>query len=222
MAWFKKKQRPDFWNNYKALFKERQETDLDKIRFVVFDTETTGLNIKKDRILSIGCIAIKQATIKVSDQLECYLKQDVFNTETVAIHGLLKSGTHTKLEEYIALEQFLMYIKNTVLVAHHAAFDVAMINQILKRHGFPKLKNTVLDTGHIYNKIKKGDSNKTHHSLDDLSKEFHIPQHDRHTASGDAFITALLFIKLMALLKHKKPDLNLQYLKAPNKRIGLL
>jgi DNA polymerase-3 subunit epsilon len=222
MIWFKKHPYPEFWNNYRALFKEKQQTNIDNIRFVVFDTETTGLDITKDRILSIGCVAVKGTAVKIADQLECYVKQDVFNSETVAIHGLLKSGTHTKLEEINALEKFLNYIKNAVLVAHHTAFDVAMINQALKRHGLPKLKNVVLDTGQLYKKTLKKDVNKSHYSLDELSKIFHIPQHDRHTASGDAYITALLFLKLIAKLKQVTPNYTLTYLKAPKKRIGLL
>lgn len=222
MAWFKKHLLPDFWNNYKAVFKGKQSNTITQIRFVVFDTETTGLNIKKDRILSLGAVAVENNAIKIADQLECYIKQDVFNAKTVAIHGLLKAGTHTKITESLALEHFLNYIKNAVLVAHHAAFDVAMINQALHRHGIPKLKNTIIDTGNLYNQTLKKDTTQLHHSLDSLSKQFHIPQHDRHTASGDAYITALLFVKLVAILKQEKPLSTLQDLKTPRKRLGLL
>jgi DNA polymerase-3 subunit epsilon len=64
------------------------------------------------------------------------------------------------------------------------------------------LKNKVLDTGHLFQKTRLDDS-KAHFSLDELSKRFQIPMHDRHTASGDAYITALLFLKLIAKLKGK-------------------
>lgn len=221
MKWFKKTEYPEYWNTYFAHFKIKEETNVDRIRFVVFDTETTGLNIKQDRILSIGSIVIFENTIKVSDSFECYLNQRIYNSESAKIHGILQDGHHEKIEEKEGIIQFLDYIKNSVLVAHHAAFDLAMINGALKRLGLPKLKNKVLDTGHLYNKTSLNNSNKTHFSLDDLSKKFNITQHDRHTASGDAYITALLFLKIISHLKLNK-NITLNDLQSPVKRIGLL
>jgi len=215
MSWFRKKVYPPFWKSYTAYFKEKQNSNFENIRFVIFDTETTGLDIKKDRILSIGTITVIDKTIKVSDSLESYLTQDLFNTETVKIHGILKQGTIHKVTEEEGIVQFLAHIKNAVLVAHHAAFDVAMINQALKRLNLPKLKNKVLDTGHLFIKSKL-DTSKKHFSLDELSLRFNIPQHDRHTASGDAFITAILFVKLLCVLKKKNTVLSLTYLHRSN------
>lgn len=220
MNWFNRKSYPKFWDNYIAHFKFSQTQNLKDIRFVVFDTETTGLNTKEDRILSIGCVAIKDLKIKVSDQLESYVKQDNFNSETVKIHGLLKEGKLTKCQEKEAIIDYLEYVKDAVLVAHHAAFDVAMINAALKRLDLPKLKNKVLDTGHLFQKTKL-DESKQHFGLDELSKRFNIPLHDRHTASGDAYITALLFLKLVSKLTEHQ-DLKLKDLLRPVNRIGLL
>ena len=221
MSWFKKKTYPEYWNAYSTHFKSKQNIELKSVRFVVFDTETTGLDTKNDRILSIGTIAVFENIIKVADNLECYVKQELFNSETVKIHGLLKEGNEEKISEQEAVIQFLAHIKNAVLVAHHAAFDVAMINQALKRLDLPKLKNKVLDTGHLFNKTKL-DISKLHFSLDHLSDRFNIPQHDRHTASGDAYITAVLFVKLLAVLKKKNSRLTLDDLLRSNNRIGLL
>ncbi|WP_138434116.1 3'-5' exonuclease [Winogradskyella algicola] len=220
MNWFKRKSYPEFWENYKNSFSKAQEQNIEHIRFVVFDTETTGLDTKKDRILSIGCIAIEGLKVKVSDQLELYVKQETFNADTVKIHGLLKEGKLIKVEESEAMLLFLEYIKNAVLVAHHAAFDIAMINTVLTRLGLPKLKNRVLDTGQIFQKTKL-DTSKTHFGLDELSNRFNIPLHDRHTASGDAYITALLFLKLVFKLKSNS-KISLSDLERIPRRIGLL
>ena len=170
--------------------------------------------------MSIGCVGIQNFKIKVTDQLESYVIQEHFNADTVKIHGLLKEGKLSKLKEEQAIIEFLGYIENAVLVAHHAAFDVAMINNALKRMNLPKLKNKVLDTGHLFQKTKL-DTSKEHFSLDELSNRFNIPLHDRHTASGDAYITAILFLKLLAIL-NKKEDLTLKDLLRSHKRIGLL
>ena len=220
MKWFKTKSYPNFWVEYSNLFKEAQNQDLKDLRFVVFDTETTGLHIKNDRILSIGCVAIQNLQIKVADQLECYLRQENFNADTVKIHGLLKKGAFKQVDEQEAILKFLKYVDNSVLVAHHASFDVAMINSSLKRMGLPKLKNKVIDTGELFRKTKINQT-KNHFSLDELAKYFNIPLHDRHTASGDAFITALIFLKIISVLS-KRSLYSLSDLLKSDKRIGLL
>ena len=220
MGWFKRPIYPDFYNAYAETF-THPNNNLETTRFVVFDTETTGLQPKTDKILSIGCVAITNGAIDVGDTFERYLIQNQFNPDTVKIHGILKNGTIVKVSQHDAIIQFLDYIKNAVLVAHHAAFDVAMINQALKRLNLPKLKNKVLDTGHLFVKSKL-DTSKKHFSLDELSHRFNIPQHDRHTASGDAFITAILFVKLLCILKKKNTVISLSYLQRSNERIGLL
>lgn len=221
MKWFKRKTYPPFWDSYLNYFKEEQNTNLEEIRFVVFDTETTGLDTKNDRILSIGTIAVINNTIKVNDNLENYLNQEFFNTETVKIHGLLSDKKENKIEEKEAIIQFLEHIKNAILVAHHAAFDITMINNALKRLNLPKLKNKVLDTGQLYKKTKKV-TTQNHFSLDQLAEKFNIPLHDRHTASGDAYITAILFVKLIGILKKENPNLSLNQLLQNKERRGLL
>ena len=221
MFWFQKKKYPEFWKSYADCFKEKQNDAIENLRFVIFDTETTGLHTKTDRILSIGTIAVIENKLKVADTFECYLTQTIFNSESVKFHGLLKEGNFTKKTEEEAIIQFLAHIKNAVLVAHHAAFDIAMINEALKRMHLPKLKNKVLDTGHLFIK-SKFETSKNHVSLDFLSDKFNIPQHDRHTASGDAFITAFVFLKLLNILRKKNQTLSLKFLLKSNERIGLL
>lgn len=200
--WFKHKNHPSFWKTYSKKFKLKKPTSIETTRFVVFDTETTGLNSSTDKILSIGAISIVNNTIEVSDSFEIYLKQDEFNPETVEIHGILKEGDLHKTSEAHAIERFIAYIGNAVLVAHHTAFDIEMINTSLKRLKLPKLKNKTIDTGILYKKL--AGKKDLHVTLDVLCKEFNIPKHDRHTASGDAYITALLFLKIISKLKQER------------------
>lgn len=208
--WSKRNNRnyPGFWEEYLALFnKKKHREPQEDIRFVAFDTETTGFDYENDRVLSIGAVGIKNNSIHVSDQLEIYLKQEVFNQDTVEIHGIRKAGELEKVSEKKALQCFLEYIKDAILIAHHANFDMQMINKALKRNGLGKLKNKVLDTSILFKHTKhlvyQNDLNKTY-SLDELCNDLKISQSDRHTASGDAFITALAFLKIIAKLKRDK------------------
>lgn len=202
LDWFKKHKYPTFWKAYLSLCKAKMPKSFEEAHFVVFDTETTGLDTKEDRILSIGAVKLKGNNIPVAETFELYLKQDKFNEKSVEIHGILKEGKFQKLSEAEAIESFIKYIGNSILIAHHAAFDVEMINLALKRLGLGKLKNKTVDTGIFYKKIK--DVENKHYGLDELCAVFKISKHDRHTASGDAYITAILFLKILAKLRTER------------------
>ena len=222
VSWLSRKKYPDCWLEYSNHFKNQKKTDLQHIRFIVFDTETTGLNTKNDRILSIGAISIIGNMMDVADSLDIYVKQDKFNSKTVKIHGLLKEGNIQKIEEIEAVIQFLQYIKSSVIIAHHADFDITMINNALKRMQLPKLKNKFLDTGVLIKKTKFHDPSKKHYSLDSLCEIFNINMHDRHTAAGDAYITGLIFLKILSAIKKDKSNFTLDQLFFNSNRRGLL
>jgi len=209
MGLFKKtpKNLPEFWKSYESLFKETQSKNFDDLVFVVLDTETTGFSFEEDRILSIGAVKIKKEIISVQDVFDIYLEQEKFNKETVHVHGLLKNGPRDCISEISAMQKFLEYVGNAIIVAHHAGFDMGMLNTALERHGLPKLKNTVLDTGVIYKKTLIKSylvQPKSNYSLDELAEKFSISRKDRHTALGDAYITAVAFLKIISRLKEKK------------------
>lgn len=208
--WFNKKEKkalPAYFLAYKESILNTEKLPINETRFVVFDTETTGFDKQKDRVLSIGAVALINNTLQVKDSFEVYLKQDVFNPETVHIHGILKEGSNTKITEIEALEQFLKYIGNAVLVGHHIGFDMAMINQILFRNNLPSLDNKTLDTEHLFRKSKhtvyQNTLQQERYTLDTLCDELNVSKSDRHTASGDAFITAIVFLKIMSRLNKK-------------------
>lgn len=216
MGLFKRtpKNLPEFWKTYESLFKETQSKKFNDLIFVVLDTETTGFSFEDDRILSIGAVKIKNESISVQEVFDIYLEQEKFNKETVHVHGLLKNGQRECISEALALEQFLAYVGNAVIVAHHAGFDMGMLNTALVRHGLPKLKNMVLDTGVIYKKTLITSyliQPKSNYTLDELAEKFSISRKDRHTALGDAYITAVAFLKIISRLKEKK-NFSLKYL----------
>lgn len=208
MHWnFKKKTYPDYWEAYLHHFEKKEKKTLDLSRFVALDCETTGFDFYIDRILSIGAVSISRNEISVAESFEIYLKQVHFNPNSVHIHGILQHGKLAKFSEEEALKQFLNYIEDAVLIAHHASFDIKMINAALNRMGLPNLKNKVIDTMDLYanTRIKSNFIDKrAHYSLDDIAEAYAINLMDRHTAPGDALIAALIFLKTTALLKKSK------------------
>lgn len=210
----KPKQRPAFWEHYEASFARPLPNAIDAVRFVVLDTETTGLDHHRDRILCIGALVLQNSTIDVGKSFEVYIKQDHYHGQNVEIHGILREERKVCITEIEALERFLVFLDNAVIVAHHAGFDLRMLNQALIRHGLPKLKNKALDTSVLYRRTVLRSplvENKDHYTLDELADKFDISKKDRHTALGDAYITAIAFLNILNKLKQKS-RLTLKYL----------
>ncbi|HJY13383.1 MAG TPA: 3'-5' exonuclease [Flavobacterium sp.] len=202
----------NFWKKEENLFDEN--ITIEETRFVVLDTETTGFDYENDRILCIGALVLQNGVISVQNSLEVYIEQDHYDKSTAQIHGILKAFILKRPSELEALQQFLVFLGDSVIIAHHTTFDVTMINKALERHGLPELKNQRLDTAILYKKtlIKSHlFERKDHYTLDDLADKFDISKKDRHTALGDAYITAIAFLKIVKKLKEKK-EVNLNSL----------
>ncbi len=196
---------PQFWVDYEALFSKGQNIDSQS-KFIVLDTETTGFDYENDRILCIGAVILEKGHIAVKKSFEVYLIQEHYNSDSTPIHGILKEEKKDKATEIEALKNFLSYIGNAPIIGHHTMFDVNMINKALDRNGLPPLKNKLLDTVVLYKKSLLRSpliERKDHYSLDELADKFNISKKDRHTALGDAYITALLFLKILKKLKEK-------------------
>jgi len=206
---FKRKKYPQFWKDHiEKISSYKNYNNFKSIRFVAIDTETTGFDYENDRILCIGAVALKNNKILVEDSFEVYIKQTIFNKETIKIHGIRKNGTEIKVSEEEALIQFLEYLDDAIIIAHHTKFDITMINQALKRLNVGPIQSKQLDTNYIHKKIAPENRFKKLFSLDELCDSYNITMHDRHTASGDALLTALLFLKLTSKFK-KNNILNL-------------
>jgi len=211
---FNKKEYPEYWKEYLNKVKEPLPADIKDCRFVVLDTETTGFSLDLDRILCIGAVVVKNQEIQVSEGMEIYIKQDKFNPQTVEIHGILRNERVTTHTEEETLKLFLDFLGNSILVAHHADFDIGMINAALNRRGLSELKNKVVDTVNMY-RATQIKSNLIYrrkiYKLDDIAYEYGIDLSDRHTAAGDAYITAIIFMKTLSKLI-AKPNFTLKKL----------
>ncbi|MXN90457.1 3'-5' exonuclease [Flavobacterium sp. Sd200] len=184
---------PQFWKNYSSLF-EGDDNSLQK-RYVVFDMETTGLDWKEDVILSVGAIGIVGNAIEVGDFLEVYIKQDKFTPQSVALSGVIKSVENEKVVEAEAMIQLLNFVKDSTLVGHNVNLDIEMVNQALKRLDLGRIKNPLMDTNALFQRWKDlpGDIST---SLDELCDALNIDKSERNTAWGNAYTTALIFLKL--------------------------
>ena len=209
---------PAFWQDYEALMQQPLpgDTPLAKVPFVVLDTETSGLDVETSRILSVGAVRVTNWAIAVTDRLECHVDTGTIDvTDSAAIHEILPAQQTDNRSSTEVFRQLVAFIGSSVVVGHHIAFDRTMIDKELKRinGGYP-LQNYFVDTAELAQRVFAVGP---HHipkpwSLDELASALHVPKYQRHTAGGDAFITALILLKLLARLE-KRGVTTLKHLK---------
>ena len=186
------KEYPEFWKSYISKFEKRT------IRFVVISTETTGLNPSKDVILSFGAIGVEDNSIIVNDCFEAVLLQYKFLHDNGISNEFIIESTLPKLGEPEAVQAFIEYIGNAILVGHRIHFDVEMINEALYKLGCSRLKNEALDIEIMHRKLH--DITDKQFSVDELCKIYKVTKSDRYSSSEDAYSIALLFLKLKSRL----------------------
>lgn len=194
IEWLKNinKEYPEFWKDYISKF------DTKSNRFVVLSTETTGLSLHNDVILSIGSFSVINNSIYIADSFETIIAQYKFFHDNGISNEFTLETKMKKLAEPEAIQAFVEFIGNAVLVGHHIDFDVEIINVALERLGCGRLKNEALDIDVMYRKLT--DINNKQFSLQELCEFYKIPKSDRNSSSEDAYKIALLFLKLKSRL----------------------
>lgn len=179
------------------------QTPIDQVRFVVLDSETTGLDTRTDRIITIGAVAVCAGEIVLEDAFDVLLKVTA-NTSAVTVHGITRDEARGGLDEADALLRFLDYVRDGVIVGHHIGHDIGVLDAACERHWGVRTRNRSLDTMDLTLHLERdgafaGRPPIRSFTLDALCEMFGVIPHDRHTASGDAFITAQVFLRLLRL-----------------------
>ena len=179
------------------------DTPARDVRFVVLDTETTGFDPQRDRIITIGAVAVQDGEILLDDSCELMLKL-AHNLASVTVHGITRDEARDGMDEPEALTLFLDYLRDGVIVGHHIGHDIHFLNAACDRHFGTNLTNRYLDTMDLTLRLEDAgafadQTPREDYSLDGLCHLFGITPHDRHTAGGDAFLTAQIFLRLLRL-----------------------
>ncbi len=167
-----------------------------KLREIVFDTETTGVDPNKgDRIVEIGCVEILDH-LPTGKTYHCYINpQRDMPAEAFAVHGLSAEFLSDKPVFALVADDFRAFIGDAPLVAHNAQFDVNFINAEFARLGVPALDpGRIVDTLVIARRKHPGANN----SLDGLCSRYGIDNSRRtkHGALMDAEILAEVYLEL--------------------------
>ncbi|MCT7908266.1 3'-5' exonuclease [Arcobacter lacus] len=172
--------------------------------FVSLDCETTGLNPKKDEILSIGAVLIRDNKILMRKTFNIFLKpsKDI-NIESIKVHHLRQIDLENALEPEIAIYQLLDFIGSRPIVGYYIEFDMAIISKYTKKYLGIKLPNEPIEVSGIYYDSRKSTSNYGFIDLkfDTIMKNLNIPVLGKHDALNDAIMTSMIFLKLKQFIK---------------------
>ena len=104
------------------------------------------------------------------------------------------------------MEDLLLYLGPAIIVGHHIGFDLAALNGVARQFFSIELPNRSMDTMRLAIALERAGvldaEERSDFSLDGLLRRFSIEPHDRHTAAGDAFLTAQVFQRLLAKSRH--------------------
>lgn len=179
---------------FKFLFEEDNSDE-----YVVFDTETTGLNPKKDEILSIGAVKIKNNKILTSQTFEMFIQNSCsISSESKKIHGIREIDLVDAKTTLEVIPEFLNFIGSRPLVGYYLEFDVAMINKYVKPLLGIKIPNKQIEVSEIYydQKIEFIPQGNIDLRFDTILEDCGIPDMGAHNAVNDAIMTAMIFLKL--------------------------
>jgi len=187
-------------------------------RYVVVDVETSGLDMKKDRLISIGAVALTDGKMDFSDAFQVVVRQDRISThENILIHGIGGSAQSEGVDPAEALLLFLQYIGKAPLVAYHAFFDQSMIDKALVEYLGIKLEQSWIDLAWVLPDFFQFRAD-GRVPLDDWLQLFEIENILRHNAVSDAYATAKLMQVAIAAGNKKGADSPASFLKIEKAR----
>jgi CBS domain-containing protein len=174
-------------------------TPLISLDAIVVDTETTGLDPRKARVLEIAAVRIASGRLDPSQRFVSLINpHETISAFSTAIHGIDNAKVADAPDFAEMWSGFQRFADEAVIIGHTLGFDLAVLQQECKRAGLPWRAPRTLDTQHL---VQLVDPHLGRSSLEDLAKVFGVEITDRHSALGDASTTARLFQALVPKLR---------------------
>lgn len=176
------------------------EAALRDLSFVVFDSETTGLDPQKDHVVQLGAVRIVNGKVIASETFEMLVNPGrPIPAQSTKVHGIKDCMVVDAPDISVVRRAFHSFVGNAVLIAHNAPFDMAFLNRNLAPQD-RAFENPVMDTVHLSAIVFGGSAL---HTLDAVCGRLNIniPDSMRHTALGDAMVTAQAFVAMLPILE---------------------
>jgi len=183
---------------------------IENASYVVLDTELTGLNPKKDSVVSIGAVRMAGSTIELGQTFYRLVKPDTeFSPSSVVVHEITPSDVRRKPGIDTALRELEDFLGDSIIVGHFVSIDMGFLNKDAKRYGIKKIENPVVDTCSIFDFLRNGgngfrsqfEDGIVNKDLFSIAKKYNIEVGGAHNALVDAYITAQVFQRFLRSLK---------------------
>jgi DNA polymerase-3 subunit epsilon len=171
--------------------------------YVVVDTELTGLDEKRDSIISIGAIKMHGGRIDMGNTFYRLVKPKTkIRRESIIVHEITPSEVMGEQGIGKVLSDFLRFCGDDIIIGHFTSIDLSFINREKKRVYGPPIQNPVLDTFVIYEWLRaRGQiACPQHYKLYEIAKCLGVPVNGAHNAIMDAFTTAQVFQRFIPML----------------------
>ena len=175
--------------------------------WVALDCETTGLDVHRDRIISIGAVRIVGNRLLTSQRLEMLVRPDrALKADSVRVHQLRERDVAQGLEPEKAMRRLLDFIGSRPLVGYFLQFDVAMLNREIWRLLGVRLPQAKIEVSAMYYDFKNRQLPSHEQGVATIDLRFAtmmsdlgLPLRDAHDALSDAVMAGLAFVKLRQL-----------------------
>ena len=179
------------------LFGRAAPVPLRAARWVVVDCETSGLDPARDRLLSVGAVAVRGGRIELGESFSAVLRQDVASDPAnILVHGIGDDAQRNGRPAAEVLREFSSFLGEGLPVAFHAPFDAAVLGRAM-----PGFNPVWLDLAQLAPALCPGSMRgpeRARRALDDWLLEFGIACPQRHDALADAYATAQLLLVLLS------------------------
>jgi DNA polymerase III subunit epsilon len=183
----------DFW-----LVRTTLSLDFADASFVVVDTETSGLDVHHDRLLSIGACLVEGSCIRLDRCFYRELHQEIASgVDNILLHGIGAQAQLGGEAHVVALRSFLDFAGKRPLVAFNAPFDHAFLARDVHKYLGKRFAPTWIDAAELPKALFPAEA-QVEKTLDDWLHHLSIVDVERHNALGDAYATAQFFIVMLA------------------------
>ena len=170
-----------------------------KIIEIVLDTETTGLDYTRERIIEFAGVRLENG--KIVDEYQTLINPNQhIRKSSMAVHGITQEMVQDAPTEEEVLPKILEFIGDYPIVAHNAIFDYSFLNEAKLRVFGEKLENPRIDTQVMFKEIAPELES---HGLEALTERFNVELKNHHRAMADTMGLALAYPKLKKLYLQK-------------------